>query len=63
MTLGRFLFIDSEMFGHHSFDIDTAFATLSDTPTQNLGVLVQATTQGLLNTGKILGKFFMPQAR
>ena len=29
--------------GQHSVGIDTAFATISDTPTHNLGVLVQAT--------------------
>ena len=34
--------------GQHSVGIDTAFATKSDTPTHNLGVLVQATGSVLL---------------
>ena len=34
--------MNSEILGEHSVGIDTAFATMSETPTQNLGVLVQA---------------------
>ena len=35
-------FHNSEIFGQHSVGIETAFATKIDTPTHNLGVLVQA---------------------
>ena len=41
-TPGQFLFIKFDILGQHSVGIDTAFATKSDTPTHNLGVLVQA---------------------
>ena len=45
MAPGQFLFINSETLGQYSVGIDTAFSTKSDTPSHNLGVLVQATLQ------------------
>ena len=45
LRFGQFLFINSEIFGQHCVGIETGFATKSDTPTHNFGVLVQATVQ------------------
>ena len=36
---------NTEIFGQHSVGMETTFATKSDTPTHNLGVLVQAKEQ------------------
>ena len=38
---GQFLFINSEILENNFLGIDTAFATMSDQPTQNLGLLGQ----------------------
>ena len=40
----KFLFNKIEIMGKYSLGIDTAFATMSDTSTHNLGVLVPANT-------------------
>ena len=43
---GQFNFINSETFRQYSVGIETVFATISDTPTKNLGVLVQPSADG-----------------
>ena len=52
---GQFLFINSEILGQHSAGIDTSFATKSDTPTHNLGVLVQASAYPLVTWPEVCG--------
>ena len=38
MLSGQFIFKNSEIFGRHALDIDTAFAIMSDQPTPQIGI-------------------------